>query len=144
MNGFEGSIVKLINGILPAVKNKEQLANVLPYWLIVLNILGILLILVQGLDDFAAYAPVYVFGVALSGLIIYGAVLMKKRVLLGWRLVFYPLLLSLVINIIGLNLLGLILPCIFTCVLAQIRECYGSAPPPAAVGPGPDKGKTRP
>jgi hypothetical protein len=129
MDGFEGSLVKFVNKILPSTAAKDQLVNLLAWALIVLNTMAIVLFLIQALTgdaatDFASYAAFYVVRFTLAVLMIIGALLMKKRALLGWRLAFYPLLASLLINIIVLNILGMILHCFFVYSLIQVREIH--------------------
>jgi len=124
LNGSEANLIQSINKILPPTKEKEQLADILSWCLIVLNILGVILLISQGLDDFSEYAAFYCVRVALSVLMIIGAFRMKKRALLGWRLAFYPLLVSLVINIFVLNILGIIFHCFFVYSFIQVRELY--------------------
>lgn len=124
MNGFEGNLINLVNKILPQAKDKEQIANVLPWWIIVLNILSIILLITQATNDFGEYAAFYLVRLALSALMIFGASLMKKRALSGWRIVFYTIVVSLAINIIALNILGILFPCFFLYLFIQIREIY--------------------
>ncbi|MDR3588114.1 MAG: hypothetical protein P4N41_00445 [Negativicutes bacterium] len=125
MNGFEGSIVRFVNKILPQAKDREPILKFLPWWLIVMNILLILLAITQALNDFEVYAAVYVIGIALSVLMIIGGLRMKKGELAGWRLAFYPLLITLVLKIVSLNILGVVFHCFFLYCFIQVRECFG-------------------
>lgn len=128
MNGFEGSIVGFVNKILPPAKDKEAFMKFLPWWLIVMNVLFIILMITQALEDFAAEAPVYVISIALAGMMIVGAMRMKKRELVGWRLAFYPMLFALALKIISLNILGAVFHCVFLYCFVQVRDCFGEIP----------------
>ena len=100
MDGFERSLAALVNRILPQTKDKdkEQIAGVLPYWLIVLNILGILLLASEAAKDGGGHAAFYVTGVAMSALMIVGA-LLRTDIVWHYALIVGPLVLLAVVGL---------------------------------------------
>ena len=143
MEALETKISKFVLEKLPPVPPniKENLVKYLPWAIIVLNVLGLFAwlgtigLFSMGMAVGMKVAPgmalsflsmivIYALTPLMLGLSLYGGYLMTKRQLLGWRIVFYSLLLGFIVNILHISILGLIINLLFAYLLFQIKERY--------------------
>ncbi len=139
MNSLERLFVRIfaewLPGLPPSVK--ERAAGALPWVLIALGALGLLAWMsAVGLfgavktagarQAYTAFAAV-LFNIAVPVtqlLAIAGGCYMLRGRRLGWRLAFYALLLSLLVNLIWLSLAGIVIDIVFAYLLLQLKPYY--------------------
>lgn len=137
MNGLEKMLGQVFVDWLPTLpsKSKDWVVRVLPWVMIVLGVLGLLGWLgVFGLFPISlkyltlgqTFAAVlfHILVPLLQVLTIAGGYFMLQRQRRGWRLAYYALLLSLVVNLFWFNLAGIVFNVIFAYLLFQIKPYY--------------------
>ena len=145
MNKLEIFLSGLFLGKLPplSANAKETLVKFLPWIFIIFGIIGFFAILsaiftlnyagmlaigmgrIWGFSiPFISFAMIYIITPSTQLVSIAGGYLMLKRKLLGWQLVFFCTLFSLIIHALYLSILGLALDLIFIYILFQVRNYF--------------------
>lgn len=145
MNRLEDFLSGLFLGKLPplSASAKENLAKFLPWVFIIFGVLGLAAILtaifslnyagmlaigmgrIWGMSiPFISLAMIYIITPGIQLVSVAGGYLMLKHKLLGWQLVFFCTLFTLIIHILYLSFLGLVLDILFLYILFQVRNYF--------------------